>query len=116
MSSGEKASEDLYTVKVGLDEDGRDNPQQSTPKKLKLSPNNSEAVSFESGGDSDASTLVTKTATGLEDSKLSIGQTVTSPRTSASVGNNVSFFDRQFKGLVVNMFLHKLGMFHYRIS
>ncbi|TYK15577.1 DNA polymerase beta isoform X2 [Cucumis melo var. makuwa] len=90
LSSGEKASEDLYTVKVGLDEDGRDNPQQSTPKKLKLSPNNSEAVSFESGGDSDASTLVTKTATGLEDSKLSIGQTVTSPRTSASVGNNTS--------------------------
>ncbi|XP_011655646.1 DNA polymerase lambda isoform X2 [Cucumis sativus] len=90
LSSGEKASEDLYTVKVGLDEDGRDKPQQSTPKKLNLSPNNSEAVSFESGGDSDASTLVTKTATGLEDSKLSIGQTVTSPRTSDFVGNNIA--------------------------
>ncbi|XP_038892426.1 DNA polymerase lambda isoform X2 [Benincasa hispida] len=90
LSSGEKASEDLYTVKVRLDEDVRDKPQLFISKKLKLSPNNSEAVSSENGGDSDASTLVTKTATGLEDSKLSIDQTVTSPRTSDSKNSNTS--------------------------
>lgn len=75
---------------MSLDEDGRDKPQSSIPQKLKFSPNNSEAVSSERDGDSDASTLVTETATGLEDSKLSIGQTVTNPRTSDSIDSNTS--------------------------
>ncbi|XP_023524101.1 DNA polymerase lambda isoform X1 [Cucurbita pepo subsp. pepo] len=81
LRSGERASEDLYTVKVGLDgENGRDEPQPSISKKLKLSPNNSEEGSVESGGDSNAPTLVTKTAT---------DQTVTNPRTSDSLNSNV---------------------------
>ncbi|KAG7030802.1 DNA polymerase lambda [Cucurbita argyrosperma subsp. argyrosperma] len=82
LRSGERASEDLYTVKVGLDgENGRDEPQPSISKKLKLSPNNSEEGSVESGGDSNAPTLVTKTAT---------DQTVTNPRTSDSLNSNTS--------------------------
>ena len=69
---------------MGLDgENGRDEPQPSISKKLKLSPNNSEEGSVESGGDSNAPTLVTKTAT---------DQTVTNPRTSDSLNSNVSFF------------------------
>ncbi|XP_022985529.1 DNA polymerase lambda isoform X4 [Cucurbita maxima] len=81
LRSGERASEDLYTVNVGLDgENGRDEPQPSISKKLKLSPNNSEEGSVESGGDSIAPTLVTKTAT---------DQTVTNPRTSDSLNSNV---------------------------
>ncbi|KAG6600136.1 DNA polymerase lambda, partial [Cucurbita argyrosperma subsp. sororia] len=55
LRSGERASEDLYTVKV--------------------------EGSVESGGDSNAPTLVTKTAT---------DQTVTNPRTSDSLNSNTS--------------------------
>lgn len=87
-------SEDLYNVKVGLDgEDGIDKTEPSISKRLKLSPNNSEAVSAESGEDAKSSTSLPMTTIDLEDSNLCIGQTVTSPRTSDSIKSNVSFFN-----------------------
>ncbi|XP_022151135.1 DNA polymerase lambda isoform X2 [Momordica charantia] len=91
LSSGKNVSEDLYNVKVGLDgEDGIDKTEPSISKRLKLSPNNSEAVSAESGEDAKSSTSLPMTTIDLEDSNLCIGQTVTSPRTSDSIKSNTS--------------------------